>query len=368
MSDNKHKIIIAIDGFSSCGKSTFAKAIAARLGYIFIDTGAMYRAVTLYALEHGAIRSGIVDEEAVVKLLDRISITFRFNPERGASDIYVNGDLVEGKIRTIEVSNCVSRVSAIAAVRRKLVAMQQEMGRRRGVVMDGDKAEHLLEAIPVMGSYCDVIGVRSFARFHDKAEDYEERVLEQFIRYSGRPVFSMEAATRHPLQSFADLITIEEYKTTERPKVVMTWAPHPNALPQAVPNSFAEWMNAAGYDFVITHPEGYELAPQFVGNARVEYDQRKALEGADFVYAKNWAAYADPDYGKVLSRDRSWTVDAEKMALTHDAYFMHCLPVRRNMIVTDEVIESPRSLVIPEAANREISAQVVLKRLLEGSK
>ena len=202
----------------------------------------------------------------------------------------------------------------------------------------------------------------------DKAEDYEERVLEQFIRYSGRPVFSMEAATRHPLQSFADLITIEEYKTTERPKVVMTWAPHPNALPQAVPNSFAEWMNAAGYDFVITHPEGYELAPQFVGNARVEYDQRKALEGADFVYAKNWAAYADPDYGKVLSRDRSWTVDAEKMALTHDAYFMHCLPVRRNMIVTDEVIESPRSLVIPEAANREISAQVVLKRLLEGSK
>ena len=200
----------------------------------------------------------------------------------------------------------------------------------------------------------------------DKAEDYEERVLEQFIRHSGRPVFSMEAATRHPLQSFADLITIEEYKTKERPKVVMTWAPHPNALPQAVPNSFAEWMNAADYDFVITHPEGYELAPQFVGRARVEYDQRKALEGADFVYAKNWAAYADPNYGKVLSRDRAWTVDAEKMALTDNAFFMHCLPVRRNMIVTDEVIESPRSLVIPEAANREISAQVVLKRLLEG--
>ena len=236
----------------------------------------------------------------------------------------------------------------------------------RGVVMDGDKAEHLLEAIPVMGSYCDVIGVRSFARFRDKTEDYEERVLEQFIRYSGRPVFSMEAATRHPLQSFADLITIEEHKRTERPKVVMTWAPHPNALPQAVPNSFAEWMNAAGYDFVITHPEGYELDPRFVGSARVEYDQRKALEGADFVYAKNWAAYADPNYGKVLSRDRAWTVDREKMALTNDAFFMHCLPVRRNMIVTDEVIESPRSLVIPEAANREISAQVVLKRLLEG--
>lgn len=236
----------------------------------------------------------------------------------------------------------------------------------RGVIMDGDKPEHLLEAIPVMGCYCDVIGVRSFARFESKADDYEEKIINQFIRYSGRPVFSMEAATRHPLQSFADLITIEEYKTVERPKVVMTWAPHSKALPQAVPNSFAEWMNAAGYDFVITYPHGYELAPEFVGNAKVEYDQDKALEGADFVYAKNWSAYMDPNYGKVISTDRSWTVTAEKMALTNNAYFMHCLPVRRNMIVSDDVIEGPRSLVIPEAANREISAQVVLKRILEG--
>ncbi len=238
----------------------------------------------------------------------------------------------------------------------------------RGVVMDGDKAEHLLEAIPVMASYCDVIGVRAFAQLCNKTEDYEERIIEQFIRYSGRPVFSMEAATRHPLQSFADLITIEEYKKKERPKVVLTWAPHPKALPQAVPNSFAEWMNAADYEFVITHPKGYELAPEFVGNARVEYDQRKAFEGADFIYAKNWSAYADPNYGKVLSTDRDWTVDTGKMALTNNAYFMHCLPVRRNMIVTDEVIESPQSLVIREAENREISAQVVLKRILENLK
>ena len=234
-----------------------------------------------------------------------------------------------------------------------------------GVIMDGDKAEHLLEAIPVMGSYCDIIGVRSFASLSDKKSDYEEQVIEQFIKYSGRPVFSMEAATRHPLQSFADLITIEEHKETERPKVVLTWAPHPKALPQAVANSFAEWMNATDYDFVITHPEGYELDPKFVGNARVEYDQRKAFEGADFIYAKNWSAFADPNYGKVLSQDRDWMVDAEKMALTNNARFMHCLPVRRNMIVSDEVIESPRSIVIPEAANREISAQVVLKRMLE---
>ena len=235
----------------------------------------------------------------------------------------------------------------------------------RGVIMDGDKPEHLLEAIPVMGCYCDVIGVRSFARFENKTDDYEEKILNQFIKYSGRPVFAMETATVHPLQSFADLITIEEHKRVERPKVVLTWAPHPKALPQAVPNSFAEWMNAADYDFVITHPHGYELDPRFVGNARVEYDQDKALAGADFVYAKNWSAYTDPNYGKVLSTDRSWTITTDKMALTNNGFFMHCLPVRRNMIVSDDVIESANSLVIPEAANREISAQVVLKRILE---
>jgi N-succinyl-L-ornithine transcarbamylase len=235
----------------------------------------------------------------------------------------------------------------------------------RGVIMDGDRPEHLLEAVPVIGSYCDIIGVRSFAQFASKADDYEERVLTQFIEHSGRPVVSMEAATRHPLQSFADLITIEEYKRTVRPKVVLTWAPHPRALPQAVPNSFAEWMNATAYDFVITHPHGYELDPAFVGSARVEYDQHKAFEGAEFIYAKNWAAYTDPNYGKILSTDRAWTVDSEKMALTDNAFFMHCLPVRRGMIVTDDVIEAPTSLVIPEAANREISAQVVLKRILE---
>ena len=236
----------------------------------------------------------------------------------------------------------------------------------RGVIMDGDKPEHILEAIPVMGSYCDVIGVRSFARFESKKDDYDEVILNQFIKHSGRPVFSMEAATRHPLQSFADLITIEEHKTKARPKVVMTWAPHPKALPQAVPNSFAEWMNATDYEFVITHPKGYELDPEFVGNAMVEYDQMKAFEGADFIYAKNWSAYSGDNYGKILSTDRSWTVSERQMAVTDNAFFMHCLPVRRNMIVTDEVIDSPRSLVIPEAANREISATVVLKRILEG--
>ena len=191
-------------------------------------------------------------------------------------------------------------------------------------------------------------------------------ILNQFIRYSGKPVFSMEAATRHPLQTFADMITIEEYKKKERPKIVMTWAPHPKALPQAVPNSFAEGINLTDYEFVITHPEGYELDPAFTGKAVIEYDQKKAFEGADFIYAKNWAAYSGDNYGKVLSMDRSWTVDSAKMALTDNAYFMHCLPVRRNMIVSDDVIESDRSIVIPEAANRVVSAQTILKEMLMG--
>ncbi len=237
----------------------------------------------------------------------------------------------------------------------------------RGVVMDGDKSEHLLEAIPVMAQFCDVIGVRSFARFENKKFDYEETILNQFIKYSGKPVFSMESATAHPLQAFADLITIEEHKKVARPKVVMTWAPHPKSLPQAVPNSFADFMNEANVDFVITHPKGYELDEKFVRGAKVVYDQDEALKGADFVYAKNWSAYQDPNYGQILSKDMSWTVSTEKMALTNNAFFMHCLPVRRNMIVTDDVIESPQSLVIPEAANREISCETVLKRILESN-
>ncbi len=237
-----------------------------------------------------------------------------------------------------------------------------------GVVMDGDKSEHLREAIPVIGSYCDIIGIRSFAGLTDREYDYQETVLRQFQEYSGRPVISLESATVHPCQAFADLITIEEHKKKKRPKVVLSWAPHPKSLPQAVPNSFAEWMVAADVDFVVTHPHGYELDPAFVGGARVEYDQMKAFEGADFIYAKNWSCpgVTNPaDYGKILSKDMSWTVDKRHMAVTDDAFFMHCLPVRRNMIVSDEVIDAPTSLVIPEAANRVVSAQVVMKRMLE---
>lgn len=248
----------------------------------------------------------------------------------------------------------------------------------RGVIMDSDKSEHLLEAIPVMSSYCDVIGVRSFAGLSDREYDYAETVLHQFIKYSGKPVFAMETATVHPLQAFADLITIkeswakEENAQNKKPKVVLTWAPHCRALPQAVPNSFAEWMNAdPDVELVITHPHGYELDPQFVGDAKVEYDQMKAFEGADFVYAKNWSCpgVTNPaDYGKILQDYQTmmdWTVDQRHMDVTNNGKFMHCLPVRRGLIVTDDVIESANSLVIPEAANREISCSVVLKRILE---
>ena len=265
----------------------------------------------------------------------------------------------------------------------------------RGVIMDGDKSEHLLEAIPVMGSYCDVIGIRSFAGLTDREYDYAETVYHQFEKYSGKPVFAMETATVHPLQAFADLITIQEQTLSNSPlkgenageasaqealplregwggsKVVLTWAPHPRALPQAVPNSFAQWMLAAGVDFVITHPEGYELDPAFTAGATIEYDQKKAFEGADFIYAKNWSCPGvtrPDDYGKILHdyhKMMHWTVDAEHMSWTNNAHFMHCLPVRRGMIVTDDVIEAPTSLVIPEAANREISATVVLKRILQ---
>jgi N-succinyl-L-ornithine transcarbamylase len=231
-----------------------------------------------------------------------------------------------------------------------------------GAIMDGNKAEHIKEAAPVIGQYCDIVGIRSFPTLENRAEDYSEKVLNQFVKNTGRPIISLESATRHPLQSLADLITIEELKTKPRPKVVLTWAPHVKALPQAVPNSFAEWMNAADVDFVITHPEGYELAPEFVGHAQVTHNQAEAFKDADFIYAKNWSSYTD--YGKILTQDPSWKVTAEKMALTNDAKFMHCLPVRRNIVVDDAVLDSPNSVVVQQAGNRIWSAQVVLKQIL----
>jgi len=234
-----------------------------------------------------------------------------------------------------------------------------------GVVMNGNAAEHIKDAVAVMGQYCDVMGIRSFANLQNRSEDYAEIVLNNFLKYANTPIVSMESATLHPLQSLADIITIEEHKKTAHPKVVLSWAPHPRALPQAVANSFAEWTVRAGYELVITHPEGYELDPQFSKGAIIEYDQKKAFEGADFVYAKNWSSYQH--YGQILNQNPAWTVSEAQMQQSKEAFFMHCLPVRRNVVVTDQVIDSSHSLILQQAANRVVSAQTILKKMLENS-
>jgi N-succinyl-L-ornithine transcarbamylase len=232
-----------------------------------------------------------------------------------------------------------------------------------GIIMNGDKAEHVKEAAAVIGSYCDIIAVRAFAELKDRDADYREIVMEKFRQYAGVPIVNLESATRHPCQSLADLMTIEETKKVARPKVVLTWLPHFKPLPQAVANSFAEWVNKTDYEFVITHPEGYDLANEMVCNAQIIYDQNEALKGADFVYGKNWSSYTN--YGQVLSQDPSWMITKEKMHLTNNGLFMHCLPVRRNLKVSDEVLDN-QSVVIQQAANREWSAQAVLKSILVG--
>jgi N-succinyl-L-ornithine transcarbamylase len=233
-----------------------------------------------------------------------------------------------------------------------------------GAVMNGGTQEHIKEAIAVMSQYCDVLGVRTFPTLKDREADYSEEVFNKILKYATVPVISLESATLHPLQSFADLITVAEHKQKERVKVVLTWAPHVRALPQCVPNSFADWFSEVDWvDFVITHPEGYELAPQFTKGARIEYDQKKGLEGADFVQAKNWSSYLD--YGQVISNDSAWMLTPEHMAATHEAKFLHCLPVRRNVEVSDAILDSPNSLVIQEAGNRVFSMQTVLHEILK---
>ncbi len=238
---------------------------------------------------------------------------------------------------------------------------------RDGVIMDGTTVEHIREAAAVMGEYCDVIGLRSFPSLKDKQADYTEDLFNKFVKFCGVPVVSLESATRHPLQSFTDLITILEYKVVERPKVVLAWAPHVKALPQAVPNSFAEWMSKAQeqdlLNFVIAHPEGYELSDEFTGGATVTHNLDEALAGADFVYVKNWSSFNE--YGKVYPATTSWMLDNQKLELTNDAKVMHCLPVRRDLELSSEILDGPNSLVIKEASNRVWAAQTVLKRMLQ---
>jgi N-succinyl-L-ornithine transcarbamylase len=234
-----------------------------------------------------------------------------------------------------------------------------------GAVMNGNTSEHVKEAAAVMGQYFDILSIRTFPGLKDKDADYKEKYINQFIKYAGVPVVSLESATLHPLQSLTDVITIkEEWKEARRPKVVMTWAPHVKPLPQAVPNSFAQWINAWGEaDFVITHPKGYELDTKFTKGATIEYDQDKALEDADFVYVKNWSSYED--YGKITCTDSNWMVTNDKLKGTRQAKVMHCLPVRRNVVIADEVLDGPQSIVIKEAGNRVWAAQAVLSEILK---
>ena len=234
-----------------------------------------------------------------------------------------------------------------------------------GKVMDQGKSEHVKEAAQVISQFCDVIAIRAFASLTDKEKDLAEEVLTAFAKYATVPIVNMESSVGHPLQALADAITMEEYKVTYKPKIVLSWAPHPKALPHAVANSFIEMMQKQDADFVITHPKGYELNPEIVKDSVVEYDQEKAFENADFIYTKNWSSFND--YGKVISQDKNWMITADKMAKTNNAKFMHCLPVRRNVVVADEVLDSENSIVIEQANNRTYSAQVVLKRILESS-
>ncbi|KAA9325163.1 Rossmann-fold NAD(P)-binding domain-containing protein [Adhaeribacter soli] len=234
---------------------------------------------------------------------------------------------------------------------------------RDGVIMNGTTVEHIREAAAVMGQYFDILGLRSFPNLKNREEDYNEDILQKFITYSGLPVISLESGTLHPLQSLTDLITIEELKTVKRPKVVLTWAPHVKALPQAVPNSFAEWMSAAEVDFVITHPEGYELDPAYTNGATIIYNQDEALQHADFIYVKNWSSYHQ--YGQVLTQDPSWLLTNKRLEITNNARIMHCLPVRRDLELSSEILDGPASLVIHQAANRVWAAQTVLKKMLE---
>jgi len=234
-----------------------------------------------------------------------------------------------------------------------------------GSIMNDSKSEHIKEAAQVISQYCNVLAVRAFAQLKNKEEDAQEKVINGFLKYASIPLINMESATGHPLQALADAITIEEFKPKHKPKVVLTWAPHPKPLPHAVANSFVKMMQMQEADFVISHPKGYELDAKITKKATIEYNQNKAFKNADFIYAKNWSAFND--YGKVLKTETDWQVTSNKMDLTNKAKFMHCLPVRRNVVVSDAVLDSDNSLVIQQANNRTYAAQIVFKKILENS-
>ena len=323
-----------------------------------------------------------VDDVSSIDGLVKSALSFKSNP-------YSHKHFGENKIIGLIFLNPSLRTRISTQVAAKNLGMeviifnadkegwQMEFG--DGTIMNGNTSEHIKEAAAVLGQYVDILGVRSFPTLSDKEKDYSEFVINSFIKYSGVPVISLESSTLHPLQSLADIITINEAwtrvggspfggKGAERgiPKVVLTWAPHVKALPQAVPNSFAQWVNAwQGANFVIAHPEGYHLNENFTKGAIITHNQNEALEGADFVYVKNWSSYES--YGQILSSDENWMITNKKMALTNSAKVMHCLPVRRNLVIADEVLDGSQSIVVQQAGNRVWASQAVLKELLVNS-
>ena len=229
-----------------------------------------------------------------------------------------------------------------------------------GTIMNLTTSEHVKEAAQVISQYADVIALRAFPTLKDKQKDVSEFVMKSFVKYATVPIVNMESSTAHPLQALTDAVTIEELKTNQQPKVVLSWAPHPKALPHAVANSFVRMMQEIDVDFSITHPKGYELSPEITKDISINHNQEKALKDADFVYVKNWSNYTD--YGKVISQDPDWMLTKEKLGT---AKFMHCLPVRRNVVVEDEVLDSDSSIVIEQANNRTYAVQIVLKKIIE---
>lgn len=305
------------------------------------------------------------NKELALRLIEK-ALTFKRNPlikqEKGKGKriglIFLNPSLRTRVSTQIAASN-LGLESIVMNMDKEGWALEMA----DGVIMNKDKVEHIKDAAAVLGSYFDILAVRAFPSLTNKKEDTEDYVIRQFIKYSGIPVVSLESATRHPLQSLADMITIQEQNLTKKkPKVVLTWAPHIKAIPHAVANSFAEWSLGCGHDLTITHPAGYELDPDFVGSAQVEYNQAKALRDADFVYVKNWSGFND--YGKIVHVDKSWLLTEDKLAESPGAKVMHCLPVRRNLELSDQLLDGPRSLVQEQARNRIYSAQAVLDELI----
>jgi len=311
--------------------------------------------------------TSIRDVENVNKLINE-AITLKVNPfafenlgkRKTLGLIFLNPSL-RTRISTQKAANNLGMSTMVMNLDKEGWALETE----DGVVMNGTKVEHIKEAAAVLGQYCDIIGIRSFPKLENKEEDYSENILKKMISYTGTPIISLETATRHPLQSLADLMTIKELSPNRRPKVVLTWAPHIKPLPQAVPNSFAEWMSAADVDFVITHPKGYELANEFTPGVEITDDQDTALRDADFVYVKNWSSYNN--YGKIVSTDKNWMLTNKKLYNTGNARVMHCLPVRRDVELASEVLDGQNSIVIQQAGNRVFAAQAVLKNIIENN-